>query len=156
MVGRRSIRSQNERRRVVRAEITFNGDATAASRYVGWAPVPAQVRLSDPTGAMGPVSVRLRNQNATRGGQVVFFSALPGTAGDDLRLTLPPVGTPVQISLAGRFKRTIIADGNAKVQIKSTASGLPIGTTSLMVRIRKNANTLTTAKRNRLLAALAI
>ena len=26
----------------MRAEITFNGDGTAASRYVGWAPVPAE------------------------------------------------------------------------------------------------------------------
>jgi hypothetical protein len=59
----------------VRAEITFNGDATAASRYVGWAPVPAQARLSDPTGASGPVTVRLRNLSTTQGGQVVFFSA---------------------------------------------------------------------------------
>jgi hypothetical protein len=95
MVGRRSIRSQNERRRVVRAEITLNGNATAASRYVGWAPLPVQVRLSDPTDATGPVSVRLRNQSTTQGGQVVFFSAIPDTARDDLQLTLPLTGTPV-------------------------------------------------------------
>ena len=42
---------------VVRAEITFNGNGTAAARYLGWAPAPAEARLSDPTGAAGPVTV---------------------------------------------------------------------------------------------------
>ena len=139
----------------VRAEITFNGDATVASRYVGWAPVPAQVRLSDPTDAVGPVTVSLGNQSTTQGGQVVFFSAIPGTAGDDLRLTLPLAGTPVQFFLAGRFQRPSIADGDANVQIVNTANNQAIGITSLMVRVRKNANTLTSAERNALLAAFA-
>ena len=53
----------------MRAEITFNGNATAASRYVGWAAVPAQVRLSDATDATGPVTVRLRNLSTAQGGQ---------------------------------------------------------------------------------------
>jgi tyrosinase len=139
----------------VRAEIIFSGDASAASRYVGWAPVPAQARLSDPTDATGPVTVRLRNQSTTGGGQVVFFSAIPGAARDDLQLTLPVAGTPVQFFLAGRFQRPSIADRDANLDIVDTASNQAIGTASLMVRIRKNANTLTTAERNRLLAAFA-
>jgi tyrosinase len=139
----------------VRAEITFNGDGTAASRYVGWAPVSAQVRLSDPTDASGPVTVSLQNQSTTQGGQVVFFSAVPGTAQDNLDLTLPLAGTPVQFFLAGRFQRPSIADRDVNVQIVNTANSQAIGTASLMVRVRKNANTLTAAERNRLLAAFA-
>ena len=140
----------------MRAEITFNGDATAAARYVGWAPVPAQARLSDPTGAPGPITVSLRNQNAAQGGQVVFFSDIPDSEQDDLQLTLPLAGTPVQFFLAGRFQRPSIADGDAAVEIINTADNQAIGVTPLMVRVRKNANTLTTAERNRLLAAFAI
>jgi len=139
----------------VRAEITFNGDATAASGYVGWAPVPAEARLSDATDAVDPVTVSLRNQSTSQGGQVVFFSAIPGTAGDDLQLTLPLAGNPVPFFLAGSFQRPSIADGDANVQIVNTANDEAIGTTSLMVRVRKNANTLTNAERNRLLAAFA-
>jgi tyrosinase len=139
----------------VRAEITFNGDGTAASRYVGWAPVPAQVRLSDPTDASSPVAVRLQNQSITQGGQVVFFSAIPGTAQDDLAVTLPLAGTPVQFFLAGRFQRPSIADRDVNVQIVNSANNQAIGTASLTVRVRKNANTLSTAERNRLLAAFA-
>ena len=139
----------------MRAEIIFNGDASAASGYVGWAPVPAQARVSDPTGAIGPVTVRLRNQSTAGGGQVVFFSAVPGAARDDLQLTLPVAGTPVQFFLAGGFQRPSIADRDVNVEIVDTASNQAIGTTSLMVRVRKNANTLTTAERDRLLAAFA-
>ena len=62
---------------------------------------------------------------------------------------------PVQFFLAGRFQRPSIADGDANVQIVNTTDNQAIGTTSLMVRIRKNANSLTTAERNRLLAAFA-
>ncbi len=139
----------------MRAEITFNGNGTAAARYLGWAPAPAEARLSDPTGAAGPVTVRLQNQSTTQGGQVVFFSAVPDTARDDLQLTLPVAGTPVQFFLAGRFQRPSSADGDANVQIVNTADNQVIGTTSLMVRVRKNANSLTAAERNRLLAAFA-
>ena len=139
----------------MRAEITFNGNGTAAARYVGWAPVPAEARLSDPTGAAGPVTVRLQNQSPTQGGQVVFYSAVPDTARDDLELTLPLSGAPVQFFLAGRFQRPSIADRDANVQIVNTADNQAIGTTSLMVRVRKNANSLTTAERSRLLAAFA-
>ena len=41
------------------------------------------------------------------------------------------------------------------VQIVNSANNQAIGTASLMVRVRKNANTLSTAERNRLLAAFA-
>jgi tyrosinase len=139
----------------VRAEITFNGNGTAAARYLGWAPAPAEALLSDPTGAAGPVTVRLQNQSPTQGGQVVFYSAVPDTARDDLELTLPLSGAPVQFFLAGRFQRPSTADRDANVQIVNTTDNQAIGTTSLMVRIRKNANSLTTAERSRLLAAFA-
>jgi tyrosinase len=99
--------------------------------------------------------VQLQNQITTQGGQVVFFSAIPGTAEDDLQLTLPLAGTPVQFFIAGRFQRPSIVDGDANVQIVNTADNQAIGITSLMVRVRKNANTLTTAERNRLLEAFA-
>jgi tyrosinase len=138
----------------VRTEITFNGSASPTARYVGWAPVPAQVRLSDPTGATGPVSVRLRN-NTAQGGQVVFFSAIPGTARADLQLRLPLNGTPVRFFIAGRFQRPSIADRDAAVQVVNVATNQAIGLTPLMVRVRKNANNLTVGERNRLLAAFA-
>jgi tyrosinase len=139
----------------VRAEIALNGNVSPAARYVGWAPVPATVRLSDTAGATGPLAVRLRNQNAARGGQVVFFAARSGTGQADIQLTLPLAGTPVNFLLAGQFQRPSSQDGDAAVEVVNQSTNQVIGRIPLMVRIRKNAVTLTTAERNRFLAAFA-
>ena len=139
----------------MRSEIAINGTTGVEARYLSWAPVPAQVRLVDPSGASGPVPVRLRNQNAARGGQVVFFGTVPGPAQAELRLTLPLAGTPVGFHIAGWWQRPSTQDGDAAVEVVH-ASGQPVlGVTPLMVRIRKDAETLTTDERNRVRAAFA-
>jgi tyrosinase len=139
----------------VRAEITFNGSNSPAARYVGWAPVPAQVRLADATGAAGPVTVRLRNQDTAQGGQVEFFASATSTGQDELELSLPVTGEPVDLRIAGLFGRPSSADSDAAVEIAETSTGDVLGVTPLMVRIRKNATALTAAERDRFLAALA-
>jgi tyrosinase len=139
----------------VRTEITFNGSASPAARYIGWAPVPAQIRLADPGAATDPVTVKLRNQDTTQGGQVDFFTAIPGTRQAEIELPLPVTGVPVDIHIAGQFQRPSIVDGDAAVEVIDANTNDLLGTTPLMVRIRKNATTLTTAERDRLLTAFA-
>ena len=139
----------------MRTEITLSGSTSLADRYLGWAPVPAQIRLADPTGASGPVPVRLRNQNPTRGGQVVSYTAIPGTEQAELALTLPADGMPVEFHLAGQFQRPSTEDGDAAVEVIDATTSQVLGITPLMVRIRKSAVTLTTAERDRFLAAFA-
>src|SRR5215217_7848642 len=108
----------------MRAELILNGNPSAAARYVGWAPVPAQVRITDPTGATGPsVTVRLRNRNPNQGGQVEFFAAVPGPAQPELQLILPVAGIPVDLQIAGQFGRPSSEDGDAAVEIEATGSG---------------------------------
>jgi tyrosinase len=139
----------------MRTEVVINGSASAAARYLGWAPVPAQVRLVETIGASGPVPVTLRNRDTTRGGQVVFFDAVPGQPRSELRLTLPLTGAPVDVHLAGWWQRPSTRDGDAAVEVVH-ASGRPVlGVTPLMVRVRKDAETLTTEERNRVRAAFA-
>src|SRR6478609_1774520 len=89
----------------VRAEITFSGSASPAARYVGWAPVAAQIRLADTTGATEPVTVRLRNQNTSQGGQVEFFASVTSTGQAEIELLLPVTGEPADIRIAGHFQR---------------------------------------------------
>jgi tyrosinase len=139
----------------VRTEITFNGSESPAARYVGWAPVPAQIRLADAAGATDPVTVKLRNQNATQGGQVEFFTAVPGAGQAEVELPLPVTGAPVEFHIAGQFQRPSIEDGDAAIEVIDANTADLLGTTPLMVRIRKDATTLTTAERDRLLAAFA-
>lgn len=139
----------------MRAEIAFSGSTNPAARYVGWAPVPAQIRLADTTGATDPVTVLLRNQNTAQGGQVEFFGAVTGTGQAELELPLPVTGEPVDIRIAGQFQRPSSADQDAAVEVIDADTSAVLGVTPLMVRIRKDATTLTTAERDRFLAALA-
>ncbi len=139
----------------MRSEITFNSNASPAARYVGWAPVPVQVQLADTTGATDPVTVRLRNQNAAQGGQVEFFTSATNTGQAEIELSLPVTGEPADLRIAGVFQRPSSADGDAAVEVVDANTSEVLGVTPLMVRIRKNAATLSDAERDRFLTALA-
>lgn len=139
----------------MRAEITFSGSTNSAARYVGWAPVPVQIRLADTNGATDPVTVLLRNQNTAHGGQIEFFASITGTGQAELELPLPVTGEPADIRIAGQFQRPSSEDKDAAVEVIDADTHAVLGVTPLMVRIRKNATTLTTAERDRFLAALA-
>ena len=139
----------------MRTEIALNGNERPDARFIGWSPVSSAVRLSDTTGATGPVRVRLRNQNTARGGQVVFFSSIPGTGTDTLEVTLPVSGRSVRFHVAGRFQRPSIDDRDATVEVVNVATNQILGSKPIMVRVRKNAVSLTTAERNRFIAAFA-
>jgi len=139
----------------VRAEITFNGSESPAARYVGWAQVPAQVRLADVSGAAGAVTVRLRNQNTAQGGQVEFFASAATTGQDEIELSLPVTGEPASFGVAGLFQRPSNEDRDAAIEVADANTSEVLGATPLMVRIRKNATTLTAGERDRFLAALA-
>lgn len=132
----------------------MNGSAGAATRYVGWAPVPARIRLVDGASGAEPVLIRLRNLS-TQGGQVVFYPAIPGTSQAELQIPVPADGTPVDFHLAGRFERPSITDGDAGIAATEAATGDVLGTMQLMVRVRKDAMKLTSAERDRFLAAIA-
>jgi tyrosinase len=138
----------------MRSEIALNGTTSPAARYLGWAPVPARVRLVDPSGATGPVPVRLRNRSP-RGGQVVFYGRVPGPAQAALDLTLPLAGTPVDFHIGGWWQRPSVRDGDAAVEVVHADGRTVLGVTPLMVRIRKDAETLTTEERDRVRAAFA-
>lgn len=139
----------------MRAEISLNGSVAPAVRYVGWALVPAQVRLSDRAGATGPVNVRLQAQAGPSGGQLTFFRTRSGTGQSQLPITLPLAGTPVPCFIAGRFQRPSTADQDAVAQVVHVTTNEVLGTKALMVRIRKDATSLTADERNRFIAAFA-
>lgn len=135
------------------AKIAINGGPNATTAYIGWAPVPAQVsQVAD--NPPQPAKVTLRNKSST-GGQVVFAAAGSSTFTPTLALTLPANGAPLALRIAGKFGSSSKADGDAAIAIVDQASGQMLSTTPLMVRVRKNANTLTIAERNRFLSALA-
>lgn len=138
----------------MRTEVVLNGSTAAAANYIGWSPRPATVRLSDSTGATGPVTVTLRNQDPSVGGQVVFSTATQAAA-DTLSLTLPLDGTPASFFVAGKFRAPSENDRDTVIEVVD-AGAHTLSLTELMVRVRKDATMLTAAERDRFIAALAI
>lgn len=137
----------------MRTEVVLNGSSAPSANYIGWSPRPATIRLSDATGATGPVTVTLRNQRPNAGGQVVFSTA-GGAPSSTLQLALPVNGTAVNFFVAGKFRSPSTADKDAVIEVVN-GTGAVLSLTPLMVRVRKDATTLTTAERDLFIDTLA-
>jgi tyrosinase len=137
----------------VALELALNNTTEPAGRYVGWAPCPAQLRVLDPDGAVDPIPVSLDSPGA--GGRVVFAAQRNAEAADQLNLDLPVDGAPVDFWVLGRFQSPSRSDGDARITVRPAAGNEVLHSVPLMVRVRKDAQTLTFAERNRFLSALA-
>ncbi len=140
----------------MRTEILINGSNAADANYIPWTPAPCQIRLADAGGLTGPVNVTLRNQDQNVGGQILFYTAIGAAGQDTLQLALPTDGSPVDIFIGGKFDRASTTDKDASIEVTEVGSSTVLSITQLMVRIRKDANRLTDAERDRFIAALAI
>lgn len=139
----------------MKTEVVLNGKADPAANYIGWSPRPATVRLSDATGATAPVKVMLRNRSTSAGGQVVFSASAAGPFADTLKVTLPVDKSPVKFFAAGKFGKPSSNDKDASIEVVVDGSSTVLSQTPLMVRVRKNAATLTAGERDRFIGALA-
>jgi tyrosinase len=141
----------------MRAEITIDGADGAGAIYITWAPLHSTISLVEASGGADPVDVVLRNQNpSSEGGQIVFRDVMPGAEQDTLQLRLPTDGTPIDFFIAGKFGHPSVEDKDAVIEVVEANTGAVLSTMSLMVRIRKNADALTTGERDRFLSAFAI
>ncbi|HSG30554.1 MAG TPA: tyrosinase family protein [Thermodesulfobacteriota bacterium] len=80
---------------------------------------------------------------------------MPSEPLNELELTLPVDGSPMLFHMSGEFGKPSIEDKDAIVLTINQTTGNIIGETKLMVRIRKNANNLSSAERDRFISALA-
>jgi tyrosinase len=131
-------------------EIEINGSVAPEARYIAYAPSPCRIRQ---TSAAGPLPVTLRSQPAQAGGgEAVFYSAPGAPSSSTLQLTLPADGSWVDFGLGGKWQAPSVDDGDCL--LIATGNGATL-TVPLMVRLRKNANTLLPRERDRFLEALA-
>ncbi|HEX7642347.1 MAG TPA: tyrosinase family protein [Burkholderiaceae bacterium] len=152
-------------------EMLIRGSADFRSHYdyVTWAPAPAEIRIVPGTIAAGsaPITVVLTNADAAATGRghvnfaadaLAYRSALdnntPGL--DTITMTLPADGTPQKLVVAGAFPYFSREDKDAAIVIhQGTAQGPVLATTRLMVRVRRNEETMSAAEKERFLWALA-
>ena len=138
----------------MRTEITIAHEDADGRNYLTWAPVRATVRLLEPD-SEDPVAVTLANEDPAAGGQLEFGTDRDQELAGTLELTLPADGSEVEFFVAGEFAKPSSADGDAVIQVRPAANGSVLSTKPVMVRVRKNANALTPAERDRFTTALA-
>jgi tyrosinase len=120
--------------------------------FLTWTPVQGRARLVNPTGAAA-VPITLRNAGAAGGGRVTFSTTRMGTRTSTLALNLPISGAWVTFFVAGQFGRPSVSLGDAVIEALGSGSAGVLGRRRVTVRIRKNAQTLSAAERDRFLAA---
>lgn len=134
-------------------EIKINNSPNPDGRYITYAPSPCQIRQTPGAAA---VTVKLSSKAAKTGGGVAVFYAKRAVGAEPtatLQVTLPADGTWVDFGLGGKLGSPSIENLDCLLIVTGGAgysTKIP-----LMVRVRKNANTLTTGERDRLLLALA-
>jgi tyrosinase len=123
--------------------------------YVTWSPTPCRLVSTENSTR----TVILRNRNPNLGGQVVFRNTQGLVFSNTIQITIPAGGT-ANFFIAGKFDLALgrgfpsTNDKDCRIQIVEVNTNIIFGEKSLMVRVRKNANNLTVAERNRFLDAL--
>src|SRR6266550_1372466 len=136
----------------MKVELQINNSISARARFVSWAPSPCRIRVTDPTGATSPTTnVQITSVSAAGGGAVVFRRGTTGAFSSSLTLPVPITGASVPFFAAGR--RASVNNGDVRIEARNGTA--LVGGVKLMVRIRKNANTLTPGERDRFVAAFA-
>lgn len=137
-------------------ELEIHGSADPGARYLSYAPSPARIRSTDPTATAG-TEVTLESRALRPGGGVaVFYPATgpPDEPEDTLTLTVPPYGQWVDFRLAGKWDHPSVDDRDCEVSV--SAGGETRAAIELMVRVRKDAERLEPAERDRFLEAFGV
>jgi len=133
-------------------EIRINDSLDPKARYITYAPSACQIRQ---TPAAAALTVTLSSRAVPAGGgEAVFYAnrAVGAPSTPTLTVTLPAAGTWVNFGLGGKPGKPSVRDHDCHLVATAGATSVTI---PLMVRVRKNANKLTTRERDRFLLALA-
>jgi tyrosinase len=133
-------------------DLVLPGADASGRVFLTWTPVQAQARLLDPTGT---AAVQITLRSVGPGGRLRFATTRTHLGTPTLSLSLPVSGAPVRFFVAGEFGRPSIALGDAVIEARGAGSLGVLGTRPVTVRVRKNAQRLSAAERDRFLAALA-
>jgi tyrosinase len=132
-------------------ELQINGSLLEGARYVGWAPSPCLLRSIDAPSL--PSSVVITNRAHASGGKLLFYEQPTAPPRERLELSPAPLTRSLRFWVGGKFGSPSSEDGDTAIVVGDgtrTLFEVPV-----MVRVRKDANTLSSAERDRFLEALA-
>ena len=139
-----------------RLQVEVNNTSTLDDDYFCWTPVPARIRM---TGGTEPVSVVVSSRSGKGGGEVVFqrHEGVRPTAFDfagegNITLTLTGDRNWMTFWVAGR--KASIEGKDTEIVVTRSKDGTELASIPVMVRVRKNAATLTPSEISRFLRAL--
>ncbi|WP_130855054.1 tyrosinase family protein [Olivibacter jilunii] len=119
--------------------------------YVGYTPAQCTLRLSDGVPGGLPVTIVLSNNDPLTGGQLVFYPNLSSPVSETLTLQVPGDGATVSYYIAGKPDVPSTQYNDAAINFKHNDQSVRI--IKFTVRVRKNANSLTTIERDKFLNA---
>ncbi len=135
-------------------ELQINNSISPNARFVSWAPSPCRIRVTNAAGATAPkVKVKITGISVPGGGAVVFRKGSTGAFSSSLVVSVPINGASVPFFTAGKFGRPSVNNGDVRIEAHSGVT--LVGSVLVMVRVRKNANTLTPGERDRFVSAFA-
>jgi len=138
----------------MQVEFEVNNSRDASARYLTWSPCPCRVRVSDRAGSTEDfVDLTISARSSSNGGEIEFRRNNTGTFQNSISLRVPTQGESVSFYAAGKFDAPSTADGDVAIQARDGTTLL--GSVDVMVRIRKNADTLTAGERDRFISAMA-
>ena len=138
----------------MKVELQINNSVSAKARFLTWAPSPCRIRVTDPAGVITPtVNVKISGLSSQGGGAVVFRTGTSGAFSASVTVPVPINGASVPFFAAGKFGSPSLSNGDVALEARNGAT--LVGSVKVMVRIRKNANKLCAAERDRFVAAFA-
>ena len=132
--------------------VNINETASTLDDYITWAPTKCSIRL--PSGSPSDLNVII--QNISNSGRLRFASSIAGNgtaSGLSVPVTLPSSGMPVHFFIAGNYGFPSAIDKDAVLEVR-TQSGVLLSREAVMVRVRKNANNMSSQERGRFLSVL--
>lgn len=138
-----------------RVEITINS-VSNLDDYVTWSPTSCSIKWVGAADTSANLNVTLQNMSGTDHLRFANSSLAGGSTATNatLSLNLPGNGSAVRFYIAGNFASPSTNDKDAVFEVIDASSTQLLSREAAMVRVRKNANNLSTPERDRYLSAL--
>jgi tyrosinase len=130
------------------------GSIATIDDYISWSPVYSRIKWLNPPSATSTINVTIRNMEGLNRLRFASGSLSSGTTATNatITLTLNGDGAWVPFYVAGNNGNASIEDKDAIFEVMESTNLL--AREAVMVRIRKNANTLTVTEREKYLEAV--